>query len=85
MAAADDTPLLADGNNRWMLLFAVAETKSTYLHICSHPIYIQNTALGTGGILYNNGNIISGPHDSLVNLLLPNKPEDLDKVRILLL
>lgn len=40
----------------------------------------QATALGTGGIMYNNGNIISGPQDSLVNLLMPNKPEDLDKV-----
>lgn len=32
--------------------------------------------------MYNNGSIISGPYDSLVDLLLPNKPEDLDKVGI---
>lgn len=36
--------------------------------------------MGTGGVMYNSGNIVSGPQDSLVDLLLPNNIEDLDKV-----
>ena len=32
--------------------------------------------------MYSNGNVLSGPQDSLADLLLPNKPEDLDKVGI---
>ncbi|KAJ6646495.1 Ras-GEF domain-containing family member 1B-A [Pseudolycoriella hygida] len=39
----------------------------------------KNSAMGTGGVMYNRGNIISGPEDSLVNLLLPDNVEDLDK------
>lgn len=38
------------------------------------------TVLGTGGIMYSGGNIMSGPQDSLVDLLMPSKTEDLDKV-----
>lgn len=30
--------------------------------------------------MYNSGNIMSGPEDSLVDLLMPGKAEDLDKV-----
>lgn len=33
--------------------------------------------------MYNGGNIMSGPQDSLVDLLMPSKTEDLDKVRII--
>lgn len=44
----------------------------------------QNTAMGTGGVMYLGGNIVSGPQDSLVDLLLPNSIEDLDKVWLLL-
>lgn len=32
--------------------------------------------------MYNGGNIVSGPQDSLVDLLMPSKTEDLDKVRM---
>ena len=37
--------------------------------------------LGSGGIMYNSGNIVSGPLDSLVNLLMPFRMEDLDQVK----
>lgn len=40
----------------------------------------QATVLGTGGIMYGGGNVMSGPQDSLVDLLMPSKTEDLDKV-----
>lgn len=36
--------------------------------------------MGTGGVMYLSGNIVSGPQDSLIDLLLPNNIEDLDKV-----
>lgn len=42
----------------------------------------QSTVLGSGGIMYNGGNIMSGPQDSLVDLLMPSQTEDLDKVCI---
>ncbi|XP_037050638.1 ras-GEF domain-containing family member 1B [Bradysia coprophila] len=46
---------------------------------CDNAPDIPNTAMGTGGVMYLGGNIVSGPQDSLVDLLLPNSIEDLDK------
>lgn len=42
-----------------------------------HP----TTALGTGGVMYGNGNIVSGPLESLIDLLMPANADDLDQVR----
>ncbi|EDS28262.1 guanyl-nucleotide exchange factor [Culex quinquefasciatus] len=40
-----------------------------------HP----TTALGTGGVMYGNGNIVSGPLESLIDLLMPANGDDLDQ------
>lgn len=78
LICGDCLPIITNNMARRIDLFYAHRTTDT-------AFYMQNTALGTGGILYNNGSILSGPHDSLVSVLLPNKPEDLDKVCILLL
>uniref|UniRef100_A0A8D8A016 Ras-GEF domain-containing family member 1B-A n=1 Tax=Culex pipiens TaxID=7175 RepID=A0A8D8A016_CULPI len=41
----------------------------------THP----TTALGTGGVMYGNGNIVSGPLESLIDLLMPANADDLDQ------
>lgn len=44
----------------------------------------QNASMGIGGIMYHKGEIISGPLESLINLLVPERSEDYDKVRFLI-
>lgn len=41
---------------------------------------LQNAALGPGGVMYSNGNAVSGPLDSLIDLLIPAKCDEFDKV-----
>uniref|UniRef100_A0A1B0DJV3 Uncharacterized protein n=1 Tax=Phlebotomus papatasi TaxID=29031 RepID=A0A1B0DJV3_PHLPP len=38
-----------------------------------------NAALGPGGVMYSNGNAVSGPLDSLIDLLIPAKCDEFDK------
>lgn len=38
--------------------------------------------MGVGGIMYHKGEIISGPLESLINLLVPERVEDYDKVNL---
>lgn len=40
----------------------------------------QNSVLGSGGIMYINGRIVSGPLESLIEVLVPKNLVDLDKV-----
>ncbi|KAH8349241.1 hypothetical protein KR067_003451 [Drosophila pandora] len=42
-------------------------------------INFESSVLGSGGILYINGKIVSGPLDSLIESLLPKNVIDLDK------
>ncbi|XP_055544985.1 ras-GEF domain-containing family member 1B isoform X2 [Wyeomyia smithii] len=46
---------------------------------CESTPTFTNTALGTGGIMYGNGNIVSGPLESLIDLLMPTNADDLDQ------
>jgi len=43
-------------------------------------LFLQSSVLGSGGIMYINGRIVSGPLDSLIETLLPKDVVDLDKV-----
>jgi len=43
-------------------------------------LFSQSSVLGSGGIMYINGRIVSGPLDSLIETLLPKDVVDLDKV-----
>lgn len=36
--------------------------------------------MGAGGVMYHNGVVISGPLESLIDLLLPERAEDYDAV-----
>uniref|UniRef100_A0A182UNX0 Uncharacterized protein n=1 Tax=Anopheles merus TaxID=30066 RepID=A0A182UNX0_ANOME len=38
-------------------------------------------SLGTGGVMYGNGTIVSGPLESLIDLLMPGNVEEFDQVR----
>lgn len=40
--------------------------------------------MGSGGVMYHKGAVVSGPLDSLVNLILPERSEDYDCVSKLL-
>ncbi|XP_023031658.1 ras-GEF domain-containing family member 1B isoform X2 [Drosophila willistoni] len=42
-------------------------------------INFESSVLGSGGIMYINGRIVSGPLDSLVEVLIPKNVIDLDK------
>ncbi|XP_070132982.1 ras-GEF domain-containing family member 1B-B isoform X2 [Drosophila bipectinata] len=42
-------------------------------------INFESSVLGSGGILYINGKVVSGPLDSLIESLLPKNAIDLDK------
>ncbi|XP_065092369.1 ras-GEF domain-containing family member 1B [Ochlerotatus camptorhynchus] len=46
---------------------------------CESTPTFTHTALGTGGVMYGNGNIVSGPLESLTDLLMPTNPEELDQ------
>ncbi|XP_055839555.1 ras-GEF domain-containing family member 1B [Episyrphus balteatus] len=39
----------------------------------------ENSVLGSGGIMYVDGKIVSGPLDSLVDILVPKNVDELDK------
>ncbi|XP_058445942.1 ras-GEF domain-containing family member 1B isoform X2 [Malaya genurostris] len=39
----------------------------------------KHAVLGTGGVMYGNGNIVSGPMDSLIDLLMPATADELDQ------
>lgn len=41
---------------------------------------LKNASMGIGGIMYHKGEIISGPLESLIDLLVPKRVEDYDKV-----
>ncbi|XP_055709884.1 ras-GEF domain-containing family member 1B [Phlebotomus papatasi] len=43
------------------------------------PPSLANAALGPGGVMYSNGNAVSGPLDSLIDLLIPAKCDEFDK------
>ncbi|XP_052895214.1 ras-GEF domain-containing family member 1B-like [Anopheles moucheti] len=47
----------------------------------STPTLAQHTlgSLGTGGIMYGNGTIVSGPLESLIDLLMPGNVEEFDQ------
>ncbi|KXJ80627.1 hypothetical protein RP20_CCG023950, partial [Aedes albopictus] len=38
------------------------------------------TALGSGGVMYGNGNIVSGPFESLIELLMPTNADEMDQL-----
>jgi len=40
----------------------------------------QSSVLGSGGIMYINGKIVSGPLESFTEVLIPKHVIDLDKV-----
>lgn len=44
----------------------------------------QSSVLGSGGIMYINGRIVSGPLDSFTEVLIPKHVIDLDKVRTII-
>lgn len=44
-------------------------------------LFLQHTALGTGGVMYRSGNIVSGPLESLIELLMPGNADELDQVK----
>ncbi|XP_055593385.1 ras-GEF domain-containing family member 1B isoform X2 [Uranotaenia lowii] len=47
---------------------------------CESTPTLTHTALGSGGVMYGNGNIVSGPLESLIDLLMPaNDGEELDQ------
>lgn len=52
------------------------------LHTAFGYVFLQSSVLGSGGIMYINGRIVSGPLDSLVEALLPKNVVDLDKVSL---
>jgi hypothetical protein len=43
-------------------------------------LQLQQTSLGPGDIMWKFGTVISGPLDSLIDLLEPSKTEELDQV-----
>uniref|UniRef100_A0A336N054 CSON003817 protein n=2 Tax=Culicoides sonorensis TaxID=179676 RepID=A0A336N054_CULSO len=45
----------------------------------SVPVDFMNASMGVGGIMYLRGEIISGPLESLINVLVPERLEDYDK------
>ncbi|XP_062545498.1 ras-GEF domain-containing family member 1B isoform X1 [Armigeres subalbatus] len=46
---------------------------------CESTPTLAHTALGSGGVMYGNGNIASGPLDSLIELLMPANADELDQ------
>ncbi|XP_055639540.1 ras-GEF domain-containing family member 1B [Toxorhynchites rutilus septentrionalis] len=46
---------------------------------CESTPTFTHTALGTGGVMYRNGNIVSGPLESLIELLMPGNGDELDQ------
>ncbi|XP_063701831.1 ras-GEF domain-containing family member 1B [Culicoides brevitarsis] len=45
----------------------------------SVPVDFMNASMGIGGIMYHKGEIISGPLESLIDLLVPKRDDDYDK------
>ncbi|XP_049536781.1 ras-GEF domain-containing family member 1B [Anopheles darlingi] len=45
----------------------------------STPLTLTHRALGTGGVMYGNGTIVSGPLESLIDLLMPSSVEEFDQ------
>ncbi|XP_053677348.1 ras-GEF domain-containing family member 1B [Anopheles nili] len=45
----------------------------------STPTLLHTGSLGTGGVMYGNGTIVSGPVDSLIDLLMPGNAEEFDQ------
>lgn len=46
---------------------------------CESTPTFTHTALGSGGVMYGNGNIVSGPFESLIELLMPTNADEMDQ------
>ncbi|CAD6997998.1 unnamed protein product [Ceratitis capitata] len=58
--------------------------RKLFMFFCKpHYFVYASSVLGSGGIMYINGRIVSGPLDSLIDVLVPKNRIDFDKLLLL--